>query len=150
MHLTDQIGKSRGYSLLHKVQQDIKTRKAEKLPEKSASSDVAENQAAAPGETLAAESKYKPGDLVTTSSKKKKASYDKQEAEVISCSKNHVKVTLLSGGAKYETKKFAFDCVTLKKRAREECVSSPAKRAKSAAAETASNLFGADDLDELK
>lgn len=91
------------------------------------------------------------GDLVITKSSKKKAKYDNQSGEVISVSKNHIKVLLKTGDSAGEHHRFEKANVVkkenkpvVKRPLQSEVSDADAKRQKAA------ELFGADKLDDIK
>ncbi|CAL1127425.1 unnamed protein product, partial [Cladocopium goreaui] len=90
------------------------------------------------------------GDLVITKSSKKKAKYDNQSGEVISVSKNHIKVLLKTGDSAGEHHRFEKANVVkkenkpvVKRPLQSEVSDADAKRQKAA------ELFGADKLDDI-
>lgn len=103
----------------------------------------------AKGSTLSVE--LLVGDLVTTKSSKKKAKYDNQTGEVLSVSKNHIKVLLKTGDSAGEHHRFEKANVVkkeqnlgVKRPAQSEMAACDDKRQKAA------ELFGDDELDDIK
>lgn len=140
------------------MRKQLPKKKRKKKKEKKDKSDKTDKKEKTNKEGDVAEKEEKPnfqvGDLVRTKSGKEKEKYNNQSAEIISVGSKTARVRLTSGPQQTEEKKYELKNLVLQKRpASVNEATENAKRSKAADAassQTAEQLFGTDNLEDLK